>query len=166
MVWPTTFTFAPPHVSPDCAHVTCGQNRAATGPRDRSRRRIDNPSSARPQSFSAGAARSSIKDLLFCYPDSSAYGRYVARSPTERICAHAGLEPFNIHMTRHCHASHLVQRGVPLAVAASLLGQTVLQVTAKYAHLAPSTLREAIQVLTARAHIGHMSGPVRDWCAV
>lgn len=50
-------------------------------------------------------------------------------------------------MTRHSYASHLVQNGAPLAVVASLLGQTVLQVTAKYAHLAPSTLREAVQVL-------------------
>ncbi len=101
------------------------------------------------------------KDLLFCYPDGSAYGRYVARAPTERICARAGLEPFNIHRTRHSYASHLVQRGVPLAVVASLLGQTVLQVTARYAHLAPSTLREAVQVLNPQTHFRHMAGPVR-----
>ncbi len=110
-----------------------------------------------------GRARSA---LLFCYPDGGAYGRYVARPPTERICARAGLEAFNIHQTRHSYASHLVQRGVPLAVVASLLGQTVLQVTAKYAHLAPSTLREAVQVLNARAHIGHMASPVRLVSAV
>jgi len=101
------------------------------------------------------------KDLLFCYPDGSAYGRYVARSPTERICARAGQEPFNIHRTRHSYASHLVQGGVPLAVVASLLGQTVLQVTARYAHLAPSTLGDAVQVLNPQTHFRHMTGAVR-----
>jgi hypothetical protein len=57
------------------------------------------------------------------------------------------MEPFNINMTRHSYASHLVQRGVPLATVAKLLGQSVLTVTARYAHLGRSDLHDAVRVL-------------------
>jgi hypothetical protein len=50
-------------------------------------------------------------------------------------------------MTQHSYASHLVQRGVPLATVAKLLGQSVLTVTARDAHLDRSDLLEAVRVL-------------------
>ena len=78
--------------------------------------------------------------LVFAYEDQTPFDRYIARAPIERVCHRIGMEPFNIHMTRHSYASHLVQRGVPLATVAKLLGQSVLTVTARYAHLGRSDL--------------------------
>jgi len=61
------------------------------------------------------------------------------------------MVPFNIHTTRHTYASHLVQRGVPLATVAKLLGQSVLTVTGRYAHLGRSDLHDGVRVLEARS---------------
>ena len=85
--------------------------------------------------------------LVFAYEDQTPFDRYIARAPIERVCHRIGMEPFNIHMTRHSYASHLVQRGVPLATVAKLLGQSVLTVTARYAHLGRSDLHDAVRVL-------------------
>ena len=85
--------------------------------------------------------------LVFAYEDQTPFDRFIARAPIERVCRRIGMEPFNIHMTRHSYASHLVQRGVPLATVAKLLGQSVLTVTARYAHLGRSDLHDAVRVL-------------------
>jgi len=90
---------------------------------------------------------SAPEELVFAYDDQSPFDRYVTRAPIERVCRCIGMEPFNIHMTRHNYASHLVQRGVPLATVGKLLGQSVLTVTARYAHLGRSDLHDAVRVL-------------------
>lgn len=52
-----------------------------------------------------------------------------------------------LHSLRHTCASRLVNRGIDLYVVKSWLGHSTIQVTEKYAHLAPHKLAEAAKVL-------------------
>lgn len=51
------------------------------------------------------------------------------------------------HDLRHTCASWLVQAGVPIYTVAEILGHSSVQVTKRYAHLAPQHLRDAIEKL-------------------
>lgn len=54
------------------------------------------------------------------------------------------------HSLRHTFASWLVQDGVPLYTVAELMGHTTLEMTKRYSHLAPDTMRAAATNLTGR----------------
>jgi integrase len=61
-----------------------------------------------------------------------------------------GLESdkeFVIHSTRHTCASRMVNAGIDLYVVKEVLGHSSIQVTEKYAHLAPHKLSDAVAVL-------------------
>lgn len=47
------------------------------------------------------------------------------------------------HTLRHTFASWLVQKGVPLYTVAGLMGHTTIEMTQRYSHLAPDSLRIA-----------------------
>ncbi len=64
-----------------------------------------------------------------------------------RMCKRAGIRRIGWHTLRHTFASHLAMKGVSIQKIQTLLGHTDVKTTMRYAHLAPSTLREAIQVL-------------------
>lgn len=51
------------------------------------------------------------------------------------------------HSLRHTFASWLVQRGVPILVVSQLLGHKSLQMTMRYAHLAPNQGQYAVDLL-------------------
>jgi len=50
----------------------------------------------------------------------------------------------SVHALRHTFCSQLVQAGIPLRTVQVLAGHSSIRITEKYAHLAPSSLREAI----------------------
>lgn len=52
------------------------------------------------------------------------------------------------HSLRHTFASWLVQRGVPLYTVEELMGHTTLEMTKRYSHLAPDTMRAAAMGLS------------------
>lgn len=68
---------------------------------------------------------------------------YLLVSPSD---ANADSE-FVPYCLRHTFASRLVQAGQPLQVVKELLGHKNIQMTMRYAHLAPSNLMDAISVL-------------------
>lgn len=51
------------------------------------------------------------------------------------------------HTLRHTFASWLVQKGTPLYTVAELMGHTTLEMTKRYAHLSPDTVRKAAMSL-------------------
>ena len=54
-----------------------------------------------------------------------------------------GRQKVVFHTLRHTFASWLVQKGTPLYTVAELMGHTSLEMTQRYAHLAPDTMRKA-----------------------
>lgn len=60
------------------------------------------------------------------------------------------------HTLRHSFASHLAMAGVPLLMIKDLLGHGTIEMTMRYAHLAPSALAHAVTPLET---LGSASGP-------
>ena len=58
-----------------------------------------------------------------------------------------GDKQFVIHSARHTCASRMVNAGVDLYVVKEVLGHSTIQITEKYAHLAPHKLSDAVAVL-------------------
>jgi site-specific recombinase XerD len=64
-------------------------------------------------------------------------------------CRKAGLLEIGWHTLRHTFASHLAMRGAPLKAIQELLGHATIQMTMRYAHLAPEISREPVRLLDA-----------------
>jgi integrase len=62
----------------------------------------------------------------------------------QRITERAGIDGASWHTLRHTFASWLVIRGVPLRVVQELLGHASIQMTERYAHLAPGAVNHAV----------------------
>jgi integrase len=68
----------------------------------------------------------------------------------DKVCNMAGLRRITWHVLRHTFASHLAMKGVPLNTVQALLGHSTITMTMRYAHVAPSTLRSAIDILNPK----------------
>jgi len=70
----------------------------------------------------------------------------------------AQIEDFRFHDLRHTFASHFIMRGGSIKALQEILGHTTLTMTMKYAHLAQSHKKEAVNLLnglTAKKTDGH-----------
>ena len=56
---------------------------------------------------------------------------------------------FRARNKRHTFASHLAMRGAPLKAIQDRLGHATIQMTMRYAHLAPEVARDAVRLLDA-----------------
>ncbi len=63
----------------------------------------------------------------------------------------AGVRDFTWYCLRHTFASRLVMAGVDLRTVAELMGHQQIQMTMRYAHLAPAHTSEAVERLVANA---------------
>jgi integrase len=94
----------------------------------------------------------------FFVRDPGRYGRQPATIETLRLWVHAAernagiateARKGQIHKLRHTYASHLVMRGVAVAVVQLLMDHENIQTTMRYAHLAPREIDRAVAVLEA-----------------
>jgi integrase len=70
-----------------------------------------------------------------------------------KACKEACLRKIGWHTLRHTFASHLAMKGVPITAVQQLMGHSNITTTIRYSHLAPSTLRSAIDMLNPKAMI-------------
>ena len=59
-------------------------------------------------------------------------------------CRNAGLKDLRIHDLRHVFASKMVMNGTSLYITGELLGHRTTQMTKRYSHLMPDTLKKAV----------------------
>jgi integrase len=85
--------------------------------------------------------------LVFCDLDGRMLTAGNPRWWIERACKRAGLRQLGWHCLRHTFASHLAMRGAPLKAIQELLGHATIQMTMRYAHLAPEVARDAVRLL-------------------
>ncbi|RZD16028.1 MAG: site-specific integrase [Candidatus Acididesulfobacter guangdongensis] len=59
-------------------------------------------------------------------------------------CKNAGIKDMHIHDLRHVFASKMVKNGTSLYITGELLGHRTTQMTKRYSHLVPETLKKAV----------------------
>ena len=59
-------------------------------------------------------------------------------------CRNAGFKDLHIHDLRHVFASKMVMNGTSLFITGELLGHRTTQMTKRYSHLLPDTLKKAV----------------------
>ncbi len=73
-------------------------------------------------------------------------------------CRRAEITDFHPHDLRHTCAAWLVTGGIPLPEVRDLLGHSTIQMTERYAHLAPENVRATVGVLDgSESRFGHVS---------
>ena len=103
------------------------------------------------------AARAKSEQLLLDVSDNT----YVFRNPKSGrpyksfysawfiVRDNAGLSDVRIHDLRHTFASLLVNKGVSLYEVQTLLGHSSMQMTQRYAHLAPDLLHSRTELVSS-----------------
>jgi len=81
------------------------------------------------------------------------------RKAFSTACRRAGIDNFHIHDLRHTFASWLVMEGVPLFEVSKLLRHASIQMTERYAHLAPDYLHDAVASLGFSTQFQHTENP-------
>lgn len=76
----------------------------------------------------------------------------------QAACERAGIKDFRVHDLRHTFASWLISEGVPLAEVRDLLGHSTIEMTERYAHLAPDNHVRAVSVLDRLSRSSHVEG--------
>jgi integrase len=105
---------------------------------------LDDEAAAFLASIAAGRAPG---EPLFRRADGGGWGKSHQRRPLAEACRTARIEPaIGFHILRHTWASLRIMAGMPLMVAAQVLGHTDTRMVEKhYGHLAQSFIREAVR---------------------
>ena len=83
------------------------------------------------------------QDCLYVFNDN---GRKLGdfKRSFHTACRNAGLKDLHIHDLRHVFASKMVMNGTSLYITGELLGHRTTQMTKRYSHLVPDTLKKAV----------------------
>jgi integrase len=98
-------------------------------------------------------------ELVFCADDGRMLKKNECKHPLWRACKRSGIRKIGWHVLRHTFASHLVMRAAPLKVVQELMGHATIEMTMRYAHLAPNVPRETVKLLDG---IGRGKGMAND----
>lgn len=75
-----------------------------------------------------------------------------ARDWFEVAVEKAELKKYTLHCKRHTFASRLVMAGTDMRTVAELMGHSTIQVTMRYAHLAPEHTQAAVDRLVSSSN--------------
>lgn len=95
-------------------------------------------------------ARKQASGYVFLDELGRPYDHYRLSAALAAVCRRTGLRKIGWHALRHTFASHLAMNGTPLNVVQVLLGHVSIATTMRYAHVAPSALRKAIELANPR----------------
>lgn len=82
------------------------------------------------------------------------------RRSLHRICKRIGLRVIGWHTLRHSFASHVIERNGSLKALQELLGHSDIKTTMRYAHLAPSALKNTTDLLESDKFFADFGQPV------
>ena len=88
-------------------------------------------------------------ELVFASENNTFLDPSNIKRPYSKALRDAGLRSLRFHDLRHSFASQLVSAGVTLKVVQELLGHQSIQMTLRYAHLAPGVTKTAVEALVA-----------------
>ena len=84
-----------------------------------------------------------IQDCLYVFNKNGAkLGDF--KKSFHTACKNAGFKDMHIHDLRHVFASKMVMDGTSLYITGELLGHRTTQMTKRYSHLVPETLKKAV----------------------
>ncbi|OJH41107.1 tyrosine-type recombinase/integrase [Cystobacter ferrugineus] len=102
---------------------------------------------------------------VFCQEGGQPLTAGMTEHRLERALSRAGITReqgfVTWHDLRHTYGSHLAMRGVPLKVIQELMGHATIEMTMRYAHLAPEARESAVQQLDRPVPQLH-AAPARD----
>lgn len=101
------------------------------------------------------ALRHLRSEWVFCYENGKPLTASSINSAVRYACKRAGLRTVGSHTLRHTFCSHLAMRGAAPKAVQELAGHSTLSMTLRYMHLAPSALREAIELLNFGQPVGN-----------
>lgn len=87
--------------------------------------------------------------LVYVFPGRDGKRMTDVKTAWQSILKAAGVSGFRWHDMRHDFASRLVMAGVPLNTVRELLGHSDIKMTLRYAHLAPSSMASAVNLLNS-----------------
>lgn len=87
------------------------------------------------------------QEWIFSQANGLRLSHAMCRRPLHKACRKAGIALLQWHALRHTFASQLVAGGAPLRVVQQLLGHASYATTERYAHLAPRTIKSAVDSL-------------------
>ncbi len=78
------------------------------------------------------------------------FANYQLAPALAAVCSRAGVRKVGWHTLRHTFATQLAMMATPLHVVQRLLGHASIEMTMRYAHVAPSAMRTAIDLANPR----------------
>jgi integrase len=127
-------------------HSRCDYAKALTSPKSNRERHIPMDVDV----YEMLLQRKKDTGYVFLDTDSQPFNAHRMACRIARVRKKAGLRKIGWHTLRHTFASHLVMRGVPLTAVQMLMGHSSVNTTMRYTHLAPSSLRAAIDLLNPK----------------
>jgi integrase len=86
-------------------------------------------------------------DWPYVFSDKKGKALKEVRHSFEQACKRAGVYGFRFHDLRHSAASFMAMSGVDLLTIGRVLGHKTVSMSARYAHLSPGHLRDAVDAL-------------------
>lgn len=90
-------------------------------------------------------------DLVFLSNMSTKIDRHNLRRAFNIVIKKTGIHDFHFHDLRHAFATRLAQKGIDIYKISKLFGHHSIEMTQRYAHHCPDSLKDGVQIL----EVGH-----------